>query len=142
MHWATHGETAAEIIYKRVDAKKENIGLINFKDEIPTQKEVEIAKNYLSEDELNILNRMVTAFLEIAEIQALDRMPMYMADWIKQLDTFLKMTNKNILQYSGNISHKQAIEKAHIEYELYKEKINNRISQVEKDFMKQIETYG
>ena len=139
MHWASHGETAAETIYKRVDATKENIGLTNFKGEIPTKKEVEIAKNYLSEDELNILNRMVTAFLEIAEIQALDRTPMYMADWIKQLDTFLKMTNKNILQHSGVISHQEAIEKAHREYEIYKEKTKNRITQVEKDFIKQIE---
>ena len=139
MHWASHGETAAETIYKRVDASKKNIGLTNFKGEIPTKKEVEIAKNYLAEDELNILNRMVTAFLEIAEIQALDRTPMYMADWIKQLDTFLKMTNKNILQHSGSISHQKAIEKAHSEYEIYKEKIKNRITQVEKDFIKQIE---
>jgi len=140
MHWATHGETAAEIIYKRVDSSKEHIGLTNFKGKIPTKKEIEVAKNYLSEDELNILNRMVTAYLEIAEIQALDRTPMYMADWIKQLDTFLKMTNKNILQHSGAISHQEAIEKAHGEYEIYKEKIKNRITQVEKDFIKQIES--
>ena len=139
MHWASHGETAAETIYKRVDSSKEHIGLTNFKGEIPTKKEVEIAKNYLSENELNILNRMVTAFLEIAEIQALDRTPMYMADWIKQLDTFLKMTNKDILQHSGTISHQKAIEKAHSEYEIYKEKLKNRITQVEKDFIKQIE---
>ena len=139
MHWASHGETAAETIYRRVDSSKKHIGLTNIKGEIPTKKEVEIAKNYLSEDELNILNRMVTAFLEIAEIQALDRTPMYMADWIKQLDTFLKMTNKEILQHSGTINHQKAIEKAHSEYEIYKEKIKNRITQVEKDFIKQIE---
>ena len=139
MHWATHGETAAETVYKRVDSSKEHVGLINFKGEIPTKKEVEIAKNYLAEDELNILNRMVTAFLEIAEIQALDRTPMYMADWIKQLDTFLKMTNKEILQHSGTISHQKAIKKAHTEYEIYKEKIKNRITQVEKDFIKQLD---
>ena len=140
MHWASHGETAAETIYKRVDSSKEHIGLTNFKGEIPTKKEVEIAKNYLSEDELNVLNRMVTAFLEIAEIQALDRTPMYMADWIKQLDTFLKMTNKDILQHSGTINHQKAIEKAHREYDIYKEKIKNRITQVEKDFIRQIES--
>jgi len=139
MHWATHGETAAETIYKRVDSTKEHIGLTTFKGEIPTKKEIEIAKNYLTEDELNILNRMVTAFLEIAEIQALDRTPMYMADWIKQLDAFLKMTNKSILQHSGAISHQTAIEKAHSEYEIYKEKVENRITQVEKDFIKQLE---
>jgi len=140
MHWASHGETAAETIYKRVDSSKKYIGLTNFKGEIPTKKEIEIAKNYLSADELNILNRMVTAFLEIAEIQALDRTPMYMADWIVQLDSFLKMTNKEILQHSGTISHQKAIEKAHSEYEIYKEKIKNRITQVEKDFIKQIES--
>lgn len=139
MHWATHGETAAETVYNRVGSSKEHIGLTNFKGEIPTKKEVEIAKNYLAEDELNILNRMVTAFLEIAEIQALDSTPMYMEDWIKQLDTFLKMTNKNILQHSGTISHQKAIEKAYGEYEIYKEKIKNRITKVEKDFIKQIE---
>lgn len=141
MHWASHGETAAETVYKRVDASKEHIGLTHFKGEIPNKKEVEIAKNYLAEDELNILNRMVTAFLEIAEIQALGRTPMYMADWIKQLDTFLKMTNKDILQHSGTISHQKAIEKAHSEYGIYKEKIKNRITQVEKDFIKQFENY-
>ncbi len=139
MHWASHGETAAETVYKRVDSSKEHIGLTNFIGEVPTKKEVEIAKNYLAEDELNILNRMVTAFLEIAEIQALDRTPMYMSDWIKQLDNFLKLTNKDILQHSGTISHQQAIEKAHSEYASYKEKIKNRITQVEKDFIKQIE---
>ena len=139
MHWATHGETAAETVYKRVNSSKEHIGLTNFKGEIPTKKEVEIAKNYLSEDELNILNRMVTAFLEIAEIQALDRTPIYMVDWIKQLNSFLKMTNKDILQHSGTISHQKAIEKAHSEYDIYKKKINNRVTQVEKDFIEQIE---
>ena len=83
---------------------------------------------------------MVTAFLEIAEIQALDSTPMYMADWIKQLDAFLKMTNKNILQHTGTISHQEAIKKAHSEYEAYKEKIKNRITQVEKDFINQIDS--
>ncbi len=139
MHWATHGETAAETVYKRVDSLKRNIGLTNFKGEIPTKKEIEIAKNYLLQDELNILNRMVTAYLEIAEIQALNRTPMYMADWISQLDNFLTMTGKEILQHSGKISHQKAIEKAHTEYEKYKEKIKNRITRVERDFINQIE---
>ncbi len=139
MHWASHGETAAETIYRRVDSKKKYLGLTNFQGIEPSKKEVEIAKNYLTEQELNILNRMVTAFLEIAEIQALDRIPMYMNDWIKQLDVFLKMTNKDILEHSGTISHEKAIEKAHQEYEIYKEKIKNKISQVEKDFIQQLE---
>ncbi len=139
MHWASHGETAAETIYRRIDASKDYLGLTCFKGEIPTKQEVVIAKNYLLEDELNLLNRMVTAYLEIAEIQALDRNPMYMKDWIEELDVFLKMTNKEILQHSGTVSHKKAIEKAHNEYEIYKEKIKNRITQVEKDFVRQIE---
>jgi hypothetical protein len=91
MHWAAHGQTAAEVIYQRVDSTKVNLGLSSFKGTKPTKKETEIAKNYLSEPELNILNRIVTAFLEIAEIQALSQTPMYMRDWIGQLDTFLKM---------------------------------------------------
>ena len=139
MHWASHGETAAETIYKRVDSTKEHLGLTNFKGEAPTKSEVEIAKNYLTKEELNILNRMVTAYMEVAEIQALDRTPMYMNDWIKQLDNFLRMTNKDILQNAGSISHIQAIEKAHIEYDKYKAKIKNRISKVEKDFIKILE---
>ena len=113
--------------------------MTHFKGEKPTKKETEVAKNYLSADELNILNRMVTAYLEIAEIQALDRKPMYMSDWIKQLDSFLTMTGKEILQHPGGISHKKAIEKAHTEYAVYKEKIKNRLSPVEKDFLAQIE---
>ncbi len=139
MHWASHGETAAETIYRRVNANKQHLGLTNFRGAEPSKSEVEIAKNYLTEQELNILNRMVTAFLEIAEIQALDQTPMYMNDWIKQLDVFLKMTNKDILTHSGTISHQKAIEKAQQEYAIYKEKIKNKISQVEKDFIKHIE---
>ena len=139
MHWAAHGQTAAETIYNRVNSEDIYIGLTNFKGTNPTKKETEIAKNYLNKDELNILNRMVTAYLEIAEIMALDRTPMYMADWIKQLDNFLVMTGKEILLHSGKISHKKAIEKAHTEYNIYKEKIKNKISQVEKDFIKQLE---
>lgn len=139
MHWASHGETAAETIYKRVNSSKQNIGLTNIKGEVPTKKEVEIAKNYLSEDELNLLNRMVTAFLEVAEIQALKRIPMYMTDWIKQLDSFLQMTGSKILRHSGKVSNQEALNKAHQEYDGYKEKNKNRITQVEKDFIKQIE---
>ncbi|QZT35922.1 virulence RhuM family protein [Halosquirtibacter xylanolyticus] len=139
MHWASHGETAAETIYRRVNADKQHLGLTSFKGDIPNKNEVRIAKNYLTAEELDILNRMVTAFLEIAEIRALDRTPMYMADWIKQLDNFLTLTNKNILANAGTISHKQAVDKAHGEYILYKEKMRDRVTQVEKDFVKQIE---
>ncbi len=139
MHWASHGETAAETIYNRVDANREFMGLTNFQGEIPTKKETEIAKNYLSENELDILNRMVNAYLDIAEIQALDRVPMYMKDWLLQLDNFLKLTNKNILTHTGSISRSQALDKAHSEYTKYREKIKNRITSVERDFIKQLE---
>ena len=90
-----HGNTAAEIIYNRVDSNKENIGLTNFKGVTPTRKETEIAKNYLSMEELQILNRLVSAYLDVAEINALDHHVMTMKDWIKELDSFLKMTRKN-----------------------------------------------
>ncbi len=138
MHWAAHGQTAAEVIYQRVDSAKPNLGLSNYKGTKPTKQEAEIAKNYLTEPELNILNRIVTAFLEIAEIQALNQTPMYMKDWIEQLDNFLKMTKKDILNHPGNISHEQALQKAHSEYKKYKELRKNEISEVEKDFIKQI----
>jgi hypothetical protein len=138
MHWAAHGQTAAEVIYQRADSTKPNLGFSSFIGTKPTKKETEIAKNYLSEQELNILNRIVTAFLEVAEIQALNQTPMYMKDWIEQLDTFLKMTKKDILKHTGSISHQQALQKAHSEYEKYKELIKNEISEVEKHFIKQI----
>jgi hypothetical protein len=138
MHWAAHGKTAAEVIYQRVDSSLPNLGLSNFKGTKPTKQETEIAKNYLSESELNILNRIVTAFLEIAEIQALNQTPMYMKDWIEQLDSFLKMTKKEVLSNAGNISHQQALQKAHSEYEKYKELKQNELSEVEKHFIKQI----
>lgn len=104
MHWATHGNTAAEIIFKRVDATKPNLGLTNFKGPKPTKQETEIAKNYLNEEELNVLNRMVTAYLELAELQALKRQPMYMKDWIERLDEFLKMSGNAILLHQGSVS--------------------------------------
>lgn len=119
MHYATHGNTAAEVIFTRVDSKKENLGLTNFKGNYPTKSETEVAKNYLTEEELNILNRMVSAYLDIAEINALDRHPMTMQDWINELDSFLKMTRKDILKDSGKISHEQALKKAHEEYDKY-----------------------
>jgi len=140
MHWAVHGNTAAEIVYERVDRSKQNLGLTNFKGLNPTKQEVGIAKNYLSEDELNLLNRMVTAYIEIAEIQAMGQNPMYMKDWIQRLDDFLKMTGKDILNHAGKISHDKAMQKANEEYLSYKEQTKNELSQVEKDFVKQLST--
>jgi hypothetical protein len=139
MHWAAHGHTAAEIIYQRIDAKKTNLGLTLVKGSKPTRQEIEIAKNYLDENELNILNRMVTAYLELAELQALNRKPMYMKDWVARLDDFVQMTGNDVLQNAGTISHEQALKKAASEYEKYKERTKNEISAAEKDFLKQIE---
>ena len=139
MHWAAHGNTAAEIIYQRVDGNKSHMGLTNFKGAKPTRQETQIAKNYLSEDELNVLNRMVTAYIEVAEIQAMNQETMHMKEWISRLDDFLKMTGKNILNNLGNISHDAAVKKADDEYLTYKEKTKNKLSKVEKDFVKQID---
>ena len=132
MHYATHGHTAAELIFTRVDSEKENLGLTNFKGKYPTKSETEIAKNYLTEEELNILNRMVSAYLDVAELNALDRRPMTMQDWVNELDTFLKMTRKDILSNSGTISHKKALEKAHKEYDKY---MQNHLTIAERDYL-------
>ena len=94
MHWAAHGHTAAEIVYQRADSTQQNMGLTTFKGSKPSKKETQTAKNYLNEDELNVLNRIVTAYIEIAELQAMNQTPMYMQDWIERLDDFLKMTGK------------------------------------------------
>ena len=138
MHWAAHGHTAAEIIYQRVDSGKPGLGLRNYKGKKPTKQETEVAKNYLAENELSILNRIVSAYLELAELQALNQEPMYMKDWIEQLDAFLKMTRKDILNNAGTISHKQALEKAHTEYQKFKKLRENEISEVEKHFLEQV----
>ena len=132
MHYATHGNTAAEVIFMRVDSEKENLGLTNFKGDYPSRNDVEIAKNYLTEEELNILNRMVSAYLDIAEINALDRHPMTMQDWINELDSFLKMTRKDILKNNGKISHEEALKKAHQEYDKYMKK---HLTTAEKDYL-------
>lgn len=139
MHWAAHGHTAAEVIYTRINSNLPNLGLTNFKGGKPTLQEAEVAKNYLNEKELNILNRTVTAYLELAELQALNQKPMYMKDWIARLDDFLKMTGQDILQHSGKISHQDAIEKAKAEYDKYNGSAKNDLSPVENDFIKHIE---
>lgn len=133
MHYAVHGNTAAEVIYNRVDSNKENIGLTNFKGDIPTKAETEIAKNYLTQEELQILNRMVSAYLDIAEINALNMHAMTMKDWIIELDSFLKMTKSNILTNKGVVQHKEALEKAHEEYDKY---MKTHLTQAEKDYLK------
>lgn len=132
MHYAVHGNTAAEVIFNRVDSEKENIGLTNFRGNSPTRAETEIAKNYLSEKELDLLNRMVSAYLDVAEINALNMHPMTMKDWIKELDGFLTMTHKEILEGAGKISHEKALEKAHMEYDKY---MKSHLTQAEKDYL-------
>ena len=132
MHYATHGNTAAEVIFCRVDSKKQNLGLTNFKGDYPTKSETEIAKNYLTEEELNILNRMVSAYLDVAEINALDRHPMTMKDWIEELDSFLKMTRKDILKDSGRVSHEQDLKKDHEEYDKY---MKAHLTTAEQDYL-------
>lgn len=140
MHFAAHGNTAAEVIYKRIDADKPNLGLTNFKGEQPSKQKIQVAKNYLTEEELNILNRTVTAYLELAELQALNRKPMYMQDWITRLDEFLRMVGNEVLQHAGAVSHDQAVKKAELEHAKYKEKTKNELSKVEKDFVAFIDT--
>ena len=132
MHYAVHGNTAAEVIFNRVDSSKENIGLTNFKGNMPTRAETEIAKNYLSEEELQILNRMVSAYLDVAEINALNMHPMTMKDWVKELDKFLTITHKDILNGAGTISHEKALKKAHKEYDNY---MKTHLTQAEKDYL-------
>ena len=134
MHWAAHGNTAAEIVYKRADASKENMGLTNWVGNIPTKSEVIIAKNYLTSDELDMLNRIVMAYLEFAEIQALSRKPMYMNDWAAKLDEFLGASGREILTHAGTISQEEAFAKAQAEYEKHHASKINQPSLVEKHF--------
>ena len=132
MHYATHGNTAAEVIFNRVDSEKENIGLTNFKGEVPTKAETEVAKNYLTLEELDFLNKLVTAYLDVAEVNALRMHAMTMSDWVKELDSFLTMTHNNILNHKGKVSHEQALEKAHEEYDKY---MKSHLTQAEKDYL-------
>ena len=134
MHWAAHGKTAAEVIYARVDATKPQVGMTNWVGTKPSKAESIIAKNYLSPEELNALNRIVTAYLELAEVQALNRQPMYMRDWIAKLDSFLRLSGRYILKHAGNISHEQAARKAELEFEKFHQAQLTQPSQVEKDF--------
>lgn len=142
MHWAAHGHTAAELIYQRIAADKLHLGLTNFKGVSPTKQEIQTAKNYLTEEELDVLNRVVTAYLELAELQALNRKPMYMADWITRLDEFIRMTGNDVLDHTGLVSHNQMLDKAEVEYEKYKEIIKNDLSKVERDFVQFINQTG
>jgi hypothetical protein len=139
MHWAAHGHTSAEVIANRVDATSPNMGLTSWSGEKPRKADVTVAKNYLSEKELDILNRIVNFYLEFAELQTLDQQPMYMKDWIVKLDDFLKLSGREILEHAGSVSHEQALEKAHAEYEQYRLSQLNNITAVEKHFLEAID---
>ena len=138
MHWAAHKHTAAEIIYERADSDKQNMGLTSWNGKQIKKTDVEIAKNYLSEKELDALNKIVTAYLDIAEVRALDHEPMYMKDWLETIDDYLKMTRREILSTAGRISHEQALDKAHEEYKKFKAKERDQLSLVEKHFLESI----
>ena len=122
MHFAAHQHTAAEVIYTRVDAEKPMVGMTNFKGNYITQDDVKIAKNYLSEKELTVLNLLVSQYLDFAELQAIEQRTMTMQQWIEQLDAILSAGNRPLLQNAGSISHKQAMEKAVKEFETYRNK--------------------
>ncbi len=135
MHWAAHGHTAAELIHERANAEQPFMGLTTFKGNSPTIDEVTIAKNYLNEKEIKQLNLLVTTYLDFAELQALNEKPMYMKDWINELDYFIKMNRKDILETTGFISHEKAVQKARNEYLVYKETQKDKLSIIEKDYI-------
>ena len=134
IHWAAHGHTAAEIVNERADAARPNMGLTNWQGAQPSKGEAAIAKNYLTPEELEVLNRIVTAYLEFAELQALNRKPMTMRDWIAKLDDFLRMGDRDILTHAGTISHEQALRGAELEFEKFRALQLAQPSPVEKDF--------
>ena len=139
MHYSVHGHTAAEIIYERADAEKDFMGLTTWSGAMPSKPEAEIAKNYLTHEEIKSLNRIVSLYLDFAEMQAEEHRPMYMKDWINILDDFLRISRKDILTHAGKISAKLAKEKADQEYDKYKERTKNNLSPVEIHFLENFE---
>lgn len=135
LHYATHGHTAAELIYERADADKPFMGLTTFSGDLPTLKDVTNAKNYLSEDELKILNNLVSGYFDFAEVQAMRHNPMYMSDYVEHLDRILTSTGEKLLTDAGTISHKQAVEKASAEYRKYQVQT---LSPVEESYLQTI----
>ena len=135
LHYATHGHTAAELIAERANAGKPFMGLLTFSKNGITKKDIAIAKNYLTEKELKILNNLVSGYFDFAEIQAMKGKPMYMKDYVKQLDNILSATGENVLKGIGKISHLDALQKAEKEYITYQQ---NTISKAEKDYLETI----
>lgn len=139
LHFAAHGHTAAEVIYLRADSDKPFAGLTNFKGKQPTQAEAMVAKNFLELNELKVLNNLVSAYFDLAEINALEQKPMKMVDYIRELDNILQSTGRKLLSDAGKISHEKATEKAALEYRQYKAK---NLSEVEKDYLETIKGLG
>ena len=135
LHYAAHGHTAAEVIYERADSEKPFMGLTSFSGELPALKDIGVAKNYLKEDELKILNNLVSGYFDLAEINAIEHKPMYMADYVEQLDSILSSGNRKLLTGSGSVSHDQAMKKAKEEYRKYQE---ITLSPVEEEYLKSI----
>ena len=141
MHWASHGQTAAEVIHARADAERPNMGLTTRQGARIRREEVAIAKNYLSMDELETLNLIVSAYLDFAELQTRQRKPMYMRDWIAKLDDFLRLSDREILAHAGRITHEQAVAKAELELKKYRAREDAYPNRVDRDFdeaMKQL----
>lgn len=135
LHFAAHGHTAAEVIFKRADAEQPMMGLTSFHGEHPTLKDAKIAKNYLNENELKVLNNLVSGYFDFAEIQAMRHNPMHMSDYAEHLDNVLKSTGEKLLDGSGKVSHKEALEKAKKEYQKF---IVQNLSPVEEEYLRTI----
>lgn len=138
LHYAAHGHTAAEVIYERADAEKPFMGLTSFSGELPALKDIGIAKNYLQENELKILNNLVSGYFDLAEINAIEHKPMYMNDYVKQLDMVLSSGNRKLLEGAGTVSHKQALEKAKAEYRKYQEITLSPVEQAYLESVKEV----
>ena len=139
MHYSAHGHTAAEIIYERANSEKDFMGLTSWTGALPRRTDAEIAKNYLNEEELDLLNRIVNLYLEFAELQAKAHVPMYMKDWVQKLDDFLRISNRELLTHAGKISAEIAKQKADLEYEKFRERTKYELSPVEIHFIDQFE---
>ncbi|MGM9830764.1 MAG: virulence RhuM family protein [Paludibacteraceae bacterium] len=137
LHYAVHGLTAAEVIYHRANAEKEFMGLTTFDSDFPTKKDITVAKNYLTEKELRVLNNLVSAYFDLAEINAMEHTVMHMSDHVEQLDRILSSTGKKVLEGAGSVSHTQAIKKAESEYQKY---IQKTLSPVEKEYLETIKS--
>ena len=139
MHYSVHGKTAAEVIYHRADAEKDFMGLTSWTGALPKKSDAEFAKNYLTDEELDTLNRIVNLFLDFAELQAKSHTPMYMKDWIMKLDDFLKLSGKELLTHAGTISSEIAKLKANTEYNKFKLRTLEYLSPVETHFIEALE---